>query len=101
MMAASGAGAMLHAGRVPLSGAARHVLSCDPAAIERIVAGGDDYEILAAVRPGEIAAFERAAAAAGVAVTGIGDVVSGMGVTIATDDGAALDMAARGYTHFG
>ena len=48
-------------------------------ASRRIVAGGDDYEILCAIPENRFEAFAQAAAAAGVAVTAIGTVIAGRG----------------------
>ena len=59
--AASGADGRIEARLVPLSPAAQTVTAADPAAFERALTGGDDYEILAAIRPGEEAAFEAGA----------------------------------------
>ena len=44
---ASGVAATIEAARVPLSGAARQALAVEPSLIETILAGGDDYEIIA------------------------------------------------------
>jgi thiamine-monophosphate kinase len=76
LCAASDTGAVLDAARVPLSPAARKAVEADPAALTAVLTGGDDYEILAAVDAGKTAAFEAAAAAAGMAFTEIGDVVA-------------------------
>src|SRR5205085_1243845 len=43
--------------RVPLSDAASHALASDCNLIEPILTGGEDYEILCAVAPGRVAAF--------------------------------------------
>lgn len=69
---ASGVGARVDIDAVPLSKLARRALAADPFRLTDILAGGDDYEMLAAVRPGEAGAFEKAAANAVVAVSRIG-----------------------------
>jgi thiamine-monophosphate kinase len=57
---------------VPLSSAARMALAAEPALIETILTGGDDYEILCAIPPARAEAFEAAAREAGIAVARIG-----------------------------
>jgi thiamine-monophosphate kinase len=100
MCRASGCDAVIEAARLPLSPAAAAVLAVDPARFAAIVGGGDDYEILAAVAPAEAERFEAAAAAAGVAVTAIGNAEAGEGVARLVDaDGAAMRMA-DGFSHF-
>ena len=89
---------------LPLSPAARRVLAVEPDLIARIVGGGDDYEILAAVAPERAAAFVAAAAAAGVAVTAIGRVSDAGGSDptprfLAPDDRPA-PFVAGGFRHF-
>ena len=46
MLAASGATGELDLDRVPLSQAARAAIALDPALADRLVSGGDDYEVL-------------------------------------------------------
>ena len=100
MAAASGAGARIDASRLPLSNAARAVLALDPSKLATIATGGDDYEVLAAVPQGEVAAFNTAAASAGVPVTDIGCFEDGNTVAIFDADGRPLSFARTGYDHF-
>jgi thiamine-monophosphate kinase len=57
---------------LPLSEAARAALAADPALIETIATGGDDYEVIAAVSPADAGSYEAAARAAAVPVMRIG-----------------------------
>lgn len=100
MCKASGASATVEAARVPLSDAARAALAADPSLIERILTGGDDYEILAAVEDAKVAPMCRAAAAAGVPLTEIGRIARGVGVDILGLDGKALTFKQAAYSHF-
>ena len=50
---ASGVGAEIEVARVPLSEAARAALAADPQAIETILTGGDDFEVVATVPPAQ------------------------------------------------
>ncbi len=69
---ASGVSPQVDLGKAPLSDAARAAMAADPALFDRIMCGGDDYEILCAVAPQAVELFEARAAAAGVAVAAIG-----------------------------
>ena len=97
MLRVSGVSAQVDLARLPLSAAARAVLAQDPAFFEIAATGGDDYEILASVGPLQAAAFEAAAAKAGVEVTRVGQALAGLqpprflgrdGVEIAFERGA-------------
>lgn len=101
MCRASGVAASARVELVPLSGAASAALTVDPGVIGSVLAGGDDYEVLAAIPPEHATAFETASAASGVRVTRIGHVLAGDGVTIVGRDGNPLSLARAGYDHFG
>jgi len=85
--------------RVPLSDAARAAVAADAAALETVLTGGDDYEILLAIAPERLANFGAAAAAAGVAVTEIGRLGAGQGAHFMRG-GEELRFARPGYSHF-
>jgi thiamine-monophosphate kinase len=74
---ASGVTAEIEATRVPLSDAARALITANPALLERVLTGGDDYEILAAVPPGKVEGFRAGARDAGVTVSEIGRLAAG------------------------
>src|SRR5262249_16702176 len=90
---ASGVAADIEAARVPLSDAARHALAADPALIDPILTGGDDYEVLCTMAPDKLASFRAAAEKAGVLVTEIGRVVAGEGARFLAADGRPLVFA--------
>ena len=96
---ASGVGAEIDVARVPLSDAARAALAADPALIETILTGGDDYEVLLTLAPQKFAAFRAEADRAGVAVTEIGRMTSGQGARFLRD-GKTLRFARPSYSHF-
>jgi thiamine-monophosphate kinase len=97
----SGVGAAIAVERVPLSPAARRVLANDPAAIETILTGGDDFEIAAAVPPDRLEGLRAEAMEAGVAITEIGVVVAGpVEARFVAADGRALAFAKPAYSHF-
>lgn len=97
---ASGLGAVIDARRLPLSEPARVVLRKRPEHLETILTGGDDYEVLAAVAANHAADFRQASAARGVAVTEIGRLAAGEGVSVTGPDGGVLEVRASGWDHF-
>ncbi len=96
---ASGVAAEIDAARVPLSDAARAVVTADPALLETALSGGDDYEILLTLAPGKLGAFRTAAQALGVAATEIGRVTAGKDARFMRD-GKAMTFAQPSYRHF-
>jgi thiamine-monophosphate kinase len=96
---ASGVAAEIDVARVPLSAAARAAMTADPALIEPILTGGDDYEILLTLSSDKLPAFRAVAAATGIAVTEIGRVTTGQGAHFIRD-GKALSFAQSSYSHF-
>lgn len=96
----SGAGAEIEWARLPLSEAARAAVGESPEAANFVLAGGDDYELLFTAPPGAEEKVAAAGRAAGVAVTKIGR-MAGQAVVIRDENGAAMDLDAAGYTHFG
>jgi thiamine-monophosphate kinase len=86
---------------IPLSEGARAALSAEPALIETIITGGDDYEILATVAPAQVEPLRKAAAAAGVALTEIGAVRAGAGeARFIGTDGKPLALVRPAFSHF-
>ncbi len=96
---ASAVAAEIDVERVPLSEAARAALAAEPALLETILTGGDDYEIILTLAADKLAHFRAQAQAAGVAVTEIGRVQGGDGVRF-TSKGRALTFARPSYSHF-
>jgi thiamine-monophosphate kinase len=111
MCRASAVAAEVEVAALPLSAAASRAVAAEPAMLETVLGGGDDYEILAAVSPDSTMAFEAEAARAGVPVTAIARVVEraapgeegrrdGAAARFVDRDGRALPLAARGFRHF-
>ena len=99
--AVSGVSAVVEAERVPRSPAAKAVLAADPSLLSLILNGGDDYEILATVPAKSAAAYVAAAAATGVPVTRIGEILAGKGPPSVVDaTGRPVVMASASHTHF-
>lgn len=100
LASASGTGLEIDARLVPLPDPVlRPLLAGDARLLERILSGGDDYQVLAAVSPDEAEAYEAAAAAAAVSVTRIGRLTA-QGVSITGLSGEALNLARPSFGHF-
>lgn len=98
---ASGVSADIEIARVPLSPAAARTHAAEPALIEPILTGGEDYEVLCTVDPAAAEQFQAAAAKAGVPVTHIGRIVAGnVPPRFLGAAGRPLDFASPGYSHF-
>jgi len=100
MCVASGVAAVIDVARVPLSSAARKASMADRKWLVTALSGGDDYEIVCTVRPNRLGAFQSAARALGVAVTDIGRIVRGAGVSFRLPNGQVLTLARGSFSHF-
>jgi len=96
---ASGVAADIDAARVPLSEAAKAVIMADRAALEPVLTGGDDYEILCTVPVAKADAFRAAAKTVSVTVTDIGEVKGGKGLRLLAD-GQVLTFKRLAFSHF-
>ncbi len=99
---AAGADAALaiKVGDVPLSTAARVVVAGQSDRIETVLTGGDDYEILFAIPPGNIAKFRSELSSLLFDVTLLGVLAPGSGVTVALPNGENLTIRQTGFDHF-
>jgi thiamine-monophosphate kinase len=101
LCAASGVSAVIDALSIPLSAPVAILLARGAVGIDKIVSGGDDYEILCAVPEDRFEAFARAAAIAGVAVTSIGTVIAGEAAPRFLDgEGNEIALPRLSYSHF-
>jgi thiamine-monophosphate kinase len=97
---ASGVAAKIEVARVPLSKAARTALAADPRAIETILTGGDDFEVVATIPSRKLKAFFSAAKRAGVRVTEVGVVTAGSGAYFFGPDRQQLRFTRASFSHF-
>jgi thiamine-monophosphate kinase len=101
LCAASGATAIVEIEQVPLSDAARKVITAEPARIETVLTGGDDYEIVCTLAPDKIARLRAAADAVGVPLTEIGEIVAGKGAPKFLDrHGKVMSFKRSSFSHF-
>jgi thiamine-monophosphate kinase len=96
---ASGLAAEIDVARVPLSDAARAALAAEPALIETVLTGGDDYEILLTISSERLASFRAAAEHDDVPVREIGCLFAGEGTRFMRD-GKELTFVRPSFSHF-
>ncbi len=93
--------ARLELSRIPLSPAAARAAAAQADAMEKLLTGGDDYEILATVAPERMQAFRDGAERAGIAIADIGEIVAGLDAPqVIGEDRRALSFARRSFSHF-
>jgi thiamine-monophosphate kinase len=97
LAAASGVGATLELDRLPLPAAMSHETT---AAVERrVLAGGDDYELLFTLPRERAKDLDALSRAAGCELHRIGEIVAGHGVTCVRH-GVAEVVPVQGHDHF-
>lgn len=98
---ASGVGARLEAGRVPLSAAGRAALDAAPERMATVLTGGDDYEILFTAPTGSNDAVERLSGELDLPLTAVGRISTGPGgVAVIDERGAEMVLERGGFSHF-
>jgi thiamine-monophosphate kinase len=101
LCAASGVSAVIDAPSIPLSVPAARLIARGAIGIERLVSGGDDYEILCTIPEDSFEAFAREAGRAGVTVTCIGMVTAGAAIPKFLDaQGREIALERLSYSHF-
>jgi thiamine-monophosphate kinase len=100
LLRASGVGADLEISQVPLSAAARSAVAAEPSAIETVLTGGDDFEVVATIPPRKLKAFLAAARRARVRVTEIGRVTAAKGARFRTAEHRPLVFKRSSFSHF-
>jgi thiamine-monophosphate kinase len=97
----SGVSADVEVARVPLSEAAASVVKSEPAAIEKVLTGGDDYEIVCTVPVQRLPDFRAAAEAARVPVTEIGRITEAKAPPrFLARDGKPMQFKQTSFSHF-
>ena len=101
ILEASGVGARVEVGVLPLSDSFRSAVAEVPELMELALAGGEDYELLFTVPSGRAAEVTLAASRAGVAVTRIGALDAALqGLWLHQKDGRLARPALSGFNHF-
>lgn len=97
---ASGVAADIDVASVPMSEAAKVVVASETAALETILTGGDDYEVVCTVPKAKAESFCSAAKTAGVPVSDIGAIVAGEGARFIDAAGKPLVFTRNSFSHF-
>ncbi len=98
---ASSVGARIDVSALPLSAMATRCLMRDPALIESILTGGDDYEILFTTPAGDAGLIASLAADSDVHITRIGTIVDAAeGVSAIAASGEPMRLSHPGFRHF-
>lgn len=101
MLSPAGQRAEISCDDIPLSSAAKTIIAQQPDAIELVLTGGDDYEILIAVASENVNKFKQSADRAGVAVTQIGHIFDGeKGIDVLDGEGRYREFMHGSYAHF-
>ena len=95
----SNVGAILEMNKVPVSNEARHVLQHNPKLAERILSGGDDYELAFTAAVENREKIMLIAADINVKITEIGIVTEQPGVRVYDNYGNITRFTDRGYQH--
>jgi thiamine-monophosphate kinase len=86
--------------RLPLSAPARSALAADPRALETILTGGDDYELLVTLDPASWQPFQAECEAQGICATLIGETRMGASGDVAVMvEGRELTLTRTAYSH--
>lgn len=99
LASASGVCIEIDAERIPLSAACVTLRTAGKLSLEQLMAGGDDYEVLATLHPDCEASFTQAAQSAGVRVTRIGRAVAGSGLSVRDASGKLMQLDRLGWDH--
>lgn len=100
LVAGAGGGVEMPFTRLPLSEAARSWAGADIARRRDVLAGGGDYEIVCAVPPSATAAFEASCRGLAYAVTAIGIIGTGKGLSVMDGAGKIIEAGSGGHDHF-
>jgi len=99
LCSASGVAAQIPLGELPTSPPLRSAFDADTRA-QLQATGGDDYELCFTASLADRAAIEQVACGTGVALTRIGRIDAGSGVSALTTGGQRWSPARAGYEHF-
>jgi thiamine-monophosphate kinase len=100
LLEASGVGAEIDLPAVPISAAAQAGLAALGAPAQRLLAGGDDYELVFAAAPAQRAAIAALSERCGVPITRIGRARAQPGLLVRDAEGVEVALEATGWSHF-
>jgi len=98
---ASSVAAVVDRNAIPLSAPAKRIIEQDEALWKAVLAGGDDYQVLATVAPADVDAFISLACEHDLVATQIGFIDGAESGAVALDiDGVRVSIDAESYSHF-
>jgi len=101
LCSASGLGATVERTALPLSEASKSAIDMDPKLWERVLGGGDDYEILFTVPSDRFELCQEAARAIDATITAIGKTHAGPAGEVTLQlDGKPVPVSASSWSHF-
>jgi thiamine-monophosphate kinase len=100
MLRVSGVTGFVETASVPLSAAARTCLAAEPRLMDRIVTGGDDYEVLLTLPKDGLDSFRKQADSIGVPIAIIGQVLAGDGLPVFRNGLEERRFEAGSFSHF-
>ena len=100
LLEASGVGAEIDLAAVPITSAAREALQLLGAPPQRLLAGGDDYELLFGAAASERQAVTALALRLGLDIARVGEARAEPGLVLRDASGAEVPLEQRGWTHF-
>ena len=102
---ASRVSADIELARIPLSAAAKSLVTDDQPLRISLITGGDDYELVFTAPPNVSERLQQVAVQCGVGLTRIGRIVGGAAqpnaVTVRDTNGRCVEVGDGGYRHFG
>lgn len=96
----SGVGAIIEAGKLPLSKPVQ-TLTSHQWALQWALTGGDDYELCFTAAPGLSSRIDACMQSIGLPATAIGAITHGQGIVCIAENGEAMALQTPGYRHFG
>jgi thiamine-monophosphate kinase len=101
LCAASDVSAVIDAPSIPMSSAAKDLLTRGVVGLEDLIGGGDDYEVLCTVPEAACAALAAEARRAGVALTSIGTVTAATErLRFLDNEGGEITLKRMSFSHF-
>jgi thiamine-monophosphate kinase len=97
---ASGVQILLEGGKVPFAPDVRNSIKKGFFTLERVLTGGDDYEICFSIKPDDVDELRLRASKCGAVVSEIGRVEEGSGIKVLDQNNSKMVIKTKGYTHF-
>lgn len=98
---ASGQGADINLPLIPIDPSLKDRITCDSSLFQKLITGGDDYEVLMTVAPHNVEALQQAALKQKIRLTAIGKITDrASGISYYDESGQAVEFKNKSYQHF-